>query len=119
MTDTLHDASKRMHETIATEIADNRRAKVGKWMAFALDDGRCDGTLYDTWKDATKHTAWPAVFVRLQPDGMTHKTAILLLRFHRDLHESGIRTGDPETPQPVLTHRQQKTSLLLPPWLTG
>lgn len=81
------DAAKRMSDTVnlhlvaASDILD----VVGKWVAFKLEDGTTDGSLYDRKDDAVSHQSIPkrCCYLKITPDGITEKDAGTFLKVNR------------------------------------
>lgn len=104
----LADAARRVFDGYMDALMVDRQGRAGKWMAFLLDTGKTSGVIYDKRAVAVKFTPQPAMFLQLQPDGITIRAATHNLRFHRDMHDAGMRTGDPDAPTPILTNEMQK-----------
>jgi len=71
-----------------------------KWMAFALEDGRSDGVLYDTKLDAIRHVSNENYFCffcfRGALGGSNPKDCQLFLDINRHAYNHGNRLADPE-----------------------
>jgi len=69
----------------------------GRWLAFDLNDGRPEGTLYDTQRDAARHTdPYKHFYVRLIADLMTVCEAEIQLQMHRRARLKGFPQADPD-----------------------
>jgi hypothetical protein len=82
------------------------------WMAFRLQDGSTDGTLYDSKTDAVRHTDETrcAYFCfRNAMGGVTPHDCQLWLDLHRHVYSNGGRLADPDTshggPDLILSNR--------------
>ncbi len=71
----------------------------GKWMAFKLEDGSSDGTLYDSKQDAIHHQSdeFLCMYLPLHPGAMNVCEAEIMLKFHRKAYDAGFRLPDPDT----------------------
>jgi hypothetical protein len=96
------DAGKRAYDIARSYCAyigyDER---VRSWIAFRLEDGGSDGTLYDSKKAAIRHQSYEqqcAYFsYRGAPNGFgSAKDAATWLEFHRHLYANGARLVDPD-----------------------
>lgn len=69
-----------------------------RWVAVKLSDGRSDGTLYDTKRDAVRHQGdeQRCAYVCVPPGGMNVCQAESFLTFHRRAHDAGFRLVDPD-----------------------
>ena len=110
MSATAHDMNcprrARAHEDAAARIADaynlhliagGTDAAVGHFIACAMVDGRSDGVLYDTRREAVRHQRHNEaqyVFIRIGPANMTACEAASLLFTQRKLHQRGMRLTD-------------------------
>jgi hypothetical protein len=77
-----------------------------KWVAVRLADGRSDGTLYDTKRDAVRHQSDEQLcaYVCVPPGGMTVCQAESVLAFHRRAYDAGFRLIDPDHAHGGLDH---------------
>lgn len=74
---------------------------VGQWLAVALADGRSDGVLYQTRRDAVRHQHHNEqlyAYLRIVPSSMSVCEAEAFLRMHRLAYDNGFRLTDPEAP---------------------
>lgn len=98
-------AAQHCAEAVNKHISDLGDGAYGKWVAVRLEDGRSDGTLYDTKPDAYRHQRdeTRCAYIEIQPGGMTLREAESYLMFTRQLYANGYRMIDPEnqpTPMP-------------------
>lgn len=106
---TTHDMNcprrARAHDDAATRLSDaynlhliaKEYDAIGRFFAVALEDGRGDGVLYETRRDAVRHQRHDEaryVFVRIGPANMTICEAASLLFTQRKLYERGMRMAD-------------------------
>lgn len=95
------------HSTAAKRVSDAVNLHVaalgpweakGKWVAVRLANGRSDGTLYDTRRDAVRHQSDERLcaYVCVQPSGMSVCDAESFLSFHRKAYGAGFRLTDPD-----------------------
>jgi hypothetical protein len=67
-------------------------------MGFNLNDGRSDGVLYDTKRDAARHTdEMTHFYVKLRADYMTACEAAICLALHRKGRAAGFPQADPDS----------------------
>ena len=97
----ITDAAKRMSDMINGCITFYGAWEIrNKWMAFALQDGRSDGVLYDTKQAAVKHVSnenYYAFFCfRGALGGSNPKDCQLFLDINRHAYEHGNRLADPD-----------------------
>jgi len=93
------DAGKRLHDEIALHLVADYERAIRSVVIVNLEDGSSDGVLYDSWDDACRlldkyrDARWWAP-VRVTPDGITVRDAVLLLRTLRNF--PGIKSvGEP------------------------
>lgn len=71
-----------------------------KWIAFNLGDGRSDGVLYDSKKDAVKHQFHEQLCAYFAfkncPNGTNARDMAIFIQFTRDAYKAGFRLSDPE-----------------------
>lgn len=48
------DAARRIHDAYTLHLTVDAEGNEGRWMAFALEDGQADNTLYDSKNDAMR-----------------------------------------------------------------
>jgi hypothetical protein len=99
------DAGKRMSDIINAKVAFTPWDQlVHSWMAFKLENGDSDGTLYDTRTDAVNHQLDEKLcayfFMRQAQGGVNPTDCQLFLNVHRQIYDSGGRMA--ESPQDVL-----------------
>lgn len=88
------DEARRISDVVTNAIADRQG---NRWMAFALEDGRSNGTVYDTKKDAIHHhrnAARKYCYLRIPLDAMSPLAAEAFLRVHRQLAKLGQHPDD-------------------------
>ena len=93
------DAAKRISDAATLAwVFRGWDGSVGKWMAFKLEDGSTDHTVYDTKRDAILHVSNELnyAFFKLHPMGMTVCEAEIMLQFTRDAVKRGFRLADPD-----------------------
>jgi hypothetical protein len=88
------DAAKRMADRINTCVAfTSWDTLCNGWMAFRLDDGSSNGTVYDSKPDAVRftdekrHAYW---CFRQGMGGVPAKDCQLFLDFHRHAYDNGV-----------------------------
>jgi hypothetical protein len=66
---------------------------VGRWMAFKLEDGSTDNTLYGTKQDAVRNQSdeFMCMYLRLGAGGMNICEAEIMLKMHRKAYSTGFR----------------------------
>lgn len=88
------DAAKRISDMVTQAIADRQG---NKWMAFALEDGRGNGTVYDTKADAVRfhrNAARKYCYLRIPLDYLSPRAAEVYLKVHRQLAKLGQHPDD-------------------------
>ena len=88
------DEARRISDTIQQAIVDGAR---NKWIAFNLEDGRTDGTKYDTKADAIRHHGnryGGFMYIKVPWDMCTPRAAEVFLRVHRQLKKIGQHPDD-------------------------
>jgi hypothetical protein len=98
------DAAKRVSDAVNLHMLaadagwawDNVR---GKFMAFALADGKSDGVLYDSKRDAVRHQSdeFLCMYLKLHAGGMSICEAEIMLKIHRQAYSNGFRLADPDS----------------------
>lgn len=83
------DAGKRLHDAISLHLVADFERAIRSVVIVNLGDGSTDGTLYDSWADACRildkyRDARHWAPVRITPDGITIRDAVLLLRTLRN-----------------------------------
>lgn len=94
------DAAYRMSDTWRNVVAEHGPDAFNKWLAFTLDEGRCNGDLYDTKADAIRLAARGKdealfAFVCITPPDLSPRAAANYLKLNRQLYASGRRLRDP------------------------
>lgn len=94
----LRDAAKRASEAYNLHRVADPHGSVGKWLAIRLQDGSCDGTLYDSKLDAVTHVLDERfyAFVKIGPWPFTEQEAAIFLNTNRKLYERGAHMADPD-----------------------
>lgn len=96
----LLECGKRISDHINIHILCNDWFDIkNNWMAFDLAEGRSDGTLYDSHKDAADHQrderrALYVCFSGIGPNGAVPMECSKLLGFWRDAYKAGGRFID-------------------------
>lgn len=88
------DAARRISDTVTQAIADRQG---GRWMAFALEDGRGNGTVYDTKADAIhahRNAARKYCYLCVPLDLLPPRAAEVFLKVHRQLAKLGQHPDD-------------------------
>jgi hypothetical protein len=106
---TKHDAgcpAKSKHSDAARHACDAVNLHISalgfdacrKWVAVRLRDGRSDGVLYDSKRDAVRHQYDEKLcaYVCIPPNGMTPCRAESFLSTMRRLYDAGWRLVDPD-----------------------
>jgi len=101
------DAARRVADTWNLHLAAARNGRglafgltaMGRWIAVALADGRGDGVVYETRRDAVRHQHHNErffAFLQLQPFQLTICQAESYLYMHRLCYDAGGVLSDPE-----------------------
>jgi hypothetical protein len=104
----ITDAAKRMSDYINLMlVAQPWEVIKTSWLAIRLEDGNCDGTLYDTREDAIKHQLHENLcayfFMRTALGGVPQRDCQIFLDTHRHIYDNGGRLADPAAPQVVMS----------------
>jgi hypothetical protein len=106
------DAAKRMADQINGRIAFSNSWEIRNcYMAFRLDDGSTNGTLYDSKPDAIRHTdeKQHAYFcIRQGLAGVSPLDCQIFLNVHRWAYNNGVPFADPDlrhSPDIILSTR--------------
>lgn len=93
------DAAKRIYDAVNLNWTFHQWDSVGTWMAFKLEDGTSDYTMYPTKRDAVRHVSNELhyTFIKLHPGGMNLCEAEIMLQFARQASKAGFRLADPDT----------------------
>ena len=103
----LKDAGKRMSDALNAQLIFHGMSGVFRWMAFKLDDGSSDGTVYDTREDAIKHQKFETQcwYEQILPSGAGYSPDVcaMTIQYARVAYDAGFRPSiDAPTPiQPV------------------
>lgn len=96
------DAGKRAADALNLHLmfGDPFRLRT-QWMAVNLSDGRSDGVLYDSRRDAVKHQYHEqqccyVSFANLSPGAVNAKEMSVFIQFNRDAYKAGMRMVDPD-----------------------
>lgn len=94
------DEAKACSDAVNLHVAAIGFDAVKKWVAIRLSDGKSDGTLYDTKRDAVAHQLdeFLCAYVCIPPSGMNACQAESYLQVHRKLYEAGFRLADRDAP---------------------
>lgn len=70
-----------------------------KWVAVRLRDGKSDGVLYDSKREAVRHQSDEKLcaYINVPPNGMTPCRAESFLATMRRLYDAGWRLTDPDS----------------------
>lgn len=102
MDDDIEDAGKRMADVMNLHITFGKPHEIrDKYVAISLADGRSDGHLYDTKREAVRHQAFEqqyyyAAFRGINPGGVNWYECAVALQFQRDAYNAGLRLTDPD-----------------------
>lgn len=84
---------------------------IGRWVAIRLSDGGSDGALYDSKAAAVRYQPHErqCVYFRINPGGLTPRSAESTLRFNQGLYDMGARLADPDmvVHQPLAPEQQR------------
>lgn len=124
----LIDAANRMRDAVNLHVAvaNTTGERLAGFVAIKLEDGRSDGTLYETRRDAVRHTAnrgrgW--FYAKVGADTMPLREAIIVLQMARKAFANGVvfAEEDPVVPQmaelvaPYIPKTIKGLDLFLPP----
>lgn len=109
----LVDAANRMRDAVNLHVVAGAlgvRERHLQWLAIRLEDGRSDGTVYESRRDAVRHTqnktrGW--FYVKVGVDSMSEKQAIIVLQMARQAYKNGIVFAEEEPIVPMLTELAQ------------
>jgi hypothetical protein len=93
------DAAKRLADNVNARIVFTPFDQLTRsWMAFKLEDGSTDGTLYDSREDAISHQVdeklCAYICMRQCLQGISYRDADLFLKMHRMVYDAGGRFSD-------------------------
>lgn len=105
----LIDAANRMRDAVNLHVVAGTlgvRERHLQWLAIRLEDGRSDGTVYETRRDAVRHTmnksrGW--MYVKVGASTMGEREAILVLQMNRQAFAKGVVFAEEEPIIPQLT----------------
>jgi hypothetical protein len=102
----LRDAGKRMADALNLRIIADGIAVTGRWMAFALQDGKTDHVLYDRRDEAIRHQFHETLswYEQLRPRTYTADECAMTLHYARAAYDAGWRP-QPDTPAPIMPVR--------------
>jgi len=91
MTPEEWDVARRVADAVNIHIQANEDAR--GWVACSMQDGRSDGSLYDTRRDAVRHQRDESncFYMKVAPGGITPKEAWVNVVAFRRLRDAGIR----------------------------
>jgi hypothetical protein len=109
------DAARHASDAVNLHWSALQWGAVKRWVAVRLSDGKSDGTLYDTKRDAIRHQLHEqqCAYVCIPPGGMNACQAESMLSFSRRAYDAGMRLPDPDARDgggsliPRLTRRDQ------------
>jgi hypothetical protein len=108
----VSDAARRCADAVSLAAV---AGAVGMWVAVRLEDGRTDGSVYDTREAAIRHQRGLSAYtpVRVAPGGMQVYEAEALLDYWRKLHQANVRNDDPGLLLPLmpLTRRDRRRQI--------
>jgi len=77
------------------------------WLAFRLEDGSSDGTLYDTRADALRFQLHPELCAyfcfRNALGGVNPHDCQLFMDMHREAYDHGMGLHDPDAPRLIIS----------------
>lgn len=105
----LLDAAQRMRDAVNLHVmagAFGIRDRHQCWVAIRLEDGRDDGNLYESRRDAVRHTqnksrGW--FYVKIGADTMGEREALIVLQQARQAFATGHIFAEEEVVTPMLT----------------
>lgn len=108
------DAAQRLCDAVNVHVDAIGSEAFGKYVAVRLEDGRSvDGALYDTRRDAVRHTIDRApwcFYVKVNPGGIRPREAWVVLGYARQAKKNGVVFQNEE---PIVPQRME----LAAPWL--
>jgi hypothetical protein len=108
------DASRRIADGYNLHLIASRKEAVGKYLAFALADGRGDDAVYDTKADAERHQHGhdrERLYIRIRFSSMSVCEAASVLRTARMLYDLGNHQTGNRVVIPRLTNEHQARQL--------
>lgn len=109
----LKDAANRMRDAVNLQVCAGAlgvRARHLRWLAIRLEDGRSDGTVYESRADAVRHTQNKArgwFYVKVGAESMGEREAIIVLQQARQAFASGIVFAEQDVVTPQLSELLQ------------
>lgn len=119
------DAAARLRDAVNTHVDALGSQAHGKYIAIRLADGRSDGALYDTRREAARHQPDPWNFyVKVNPGGIQLREAWVVLTYARQARRQGVVFSEEEA---ILPQRlelagpalERQRSLILPDTFRG
>lgn len=99
----LKECGKRMSDALNARVVFGGLAAFGRWMAFSLEDGSSNGTLYDSREDAIRAMRNASVnhwFEAIRPSSYSADECALLIQYARAAYSAGWRP-DVQYPTPI------------------
>lgn len=125
----LTDAANRMRDAVNLHVVAGAlgvRERHLQWLAIRLEDGRSDGTVYESRRDAVRHTmnrekGW--FYAKVGAESMGEREAIIVLQMARQAFRNGVVFAEEEPIVPMLSelaapyipNTMGKLGLILPP----
>lgn len=108
----LKEAGKRMSDVLNLALIANGPGVTGKWMAFALADGRSDNVVYDTRADAIRHQFHETLahYEQMRPKGWSADECAMTLHYARAAYDAGWRPSRLD-PAPIMPVRLEDKAL--------
>jgi hypothetical protein len=108
----LKEAGKRMADILNLRLIVDGPAVTGRWMAFALADGRGDSVLYDTRAEAIRHQFHETLahYEQMRPKSWSADECAMTLHYARAAYDAGWRP-EPEAPAPIMPVRLEDKAL--------
>lgn len=105
----LLNAAARMRDAVNLHVVAGNlgvRERHLQWVAINLDDGRSDGEVYETRRDAVRHThlkskAW--FYVKVGADSMGERESIIVLQQARQAYKAGVVFAEEHVITPQLS----------------
>lgn len=105
----LIDSAHRMRDAVNLHVVAGTlgvRERHLQWLAIKLEDGRSDGTVYETRRDAVRHTSLKSrgwFYVKVGADSMGERESIIVLQQARQAFAAGVIFAEEEVITPQLT----------------
>jgi hypothetical protein len=105
----LKDAAARMRDAVNLHVLTGTygaRDRQLCWVAIRLEDGRSDGELYESRRDAVKHTTnrekgW--FYAKVGADVMHEQESIIVLQQARQAFKAGVIFAEEQVATPMLS----------------